>query len=100
MSTATKQTLEQKIQSAGNPVDMLRNSQVGPYVFPISSEFSNWRDEQEAWQKTAVLFDLSYHMTDIYFEGPGRLPAAVSYRRKQLQEFRTEQSEAVCGMQL
>ena len=79
MSTVTKQTLEQKIQSAGNPVDMLRNSQVGPYVFPISSEFSNWRDEQEAWQKTAVLFDLSYHMTDIYFEGPdvSRLLSAI-----------------------
>jgi vanillate/3-O-methylgallate O-demethylase len=70
MRTISNQTLEQKIQSAGNPVDMLRDSQVGPYVFPISSEFTNWRDEQEAWQKAAALFDLSYHMTDIYFEGP------------------------------
>ena len=70
MRTITNQTLEQKIQSVGNPVDMLRNSQVGPYAFPIPSEFTNWRDEQEAWHKTAVLFDLSYHMTDIYFEGP------------------------------
>ena len=70
MSTITNQTLEQKIQGIGNPVDMLRNSQVGAYVFPIPSEFTNWRDEQEAWHKTAVLFNLSYHMTDIYFEGP------------------------------
>jgi vanillate/3-O-methylgallate O-demethylase len=70
MKTPSNQTLEQKIQSEGSPVDMLRNSQIGPYIFPIASEFSNWRDEQEAWQKTAALFDLSYHMTDIYFEGP------------------------------
>ena len=49
---------------------MLRNAEVGAYVFPIKPEFSNWRDEQEAWQKTAALFDLSHHMTDIYFEGP------------------------------
>ena len=49
---------------------MLRNAEVGGYVFPIKPEFSNWRDEQEAWQKTAALFDLSHHMTDIYFEGP------------------------------
>lgn len=63
-------SLEQKLADWKNPVEMLRNSEVGPYVFPIASEFSNWRDEQEAWQKTAVLFDLSKHMTDIYFEGP------------------------------
>ncbi|NIP41258.1 MAG: aminomethyl transferase family protein, partial [candidate division Zixibacteria bacterium] len=63
-------TLEDKIKAAGNPVDMLRNAQVGPYVFPIPGEFTNWRDEQEAWLQTAALMDLSYHMTDIYFEGP------------------------------
>lgn len=63
-------SLEQKLQDWDSPVEMLRNSTVGPYVFPIASEFSNWRDEQEAWHRTAVLFDLSNHMTDIYFEGP------------------------------
>ena len=64
------ESLEQKLQRWKSPVEMLRNSQTGPYVFPIASEFSNWRDEQESWQQSAVLFDLSKHMTDIYFEGP------------------------------
>ena len=64
------QSLEQKLQSWNSPVEMLRNSQTGPYIFPINPEFSNWADEQEAWFKSAVLFDLSKHMTDIYFEGP------------------------------
>ena len=63
-------SLEDKIQQVGNPVDMLRNVPVGPYVFPIPSEFTNWRDEQESWRKTAVFFDQSYHMTDHYIEGP------------------------------
>lgn len=63
-------SLEAKIRSAGNPVTMLRNAEAGPYQFPIKSEFSNWRDEQEAFRKTAVLFDQSFHMTDHYFEGP------------------------------
>ena len=66
----TTPSLEDKIQQSGNPVDMLRNAQVGPYVFPIKSEFTNWRDEQEAWRKTAVFLDQSYHMTDHYIEGP------------------------------
>ena len=63
-------SLEQKIRQWGNPVDMLRNAPVGPYPFPIPSEFSNWRDEQESWRKTAVFFDQSFHMTDHYIEGP------------------------------
>ena len=63
-------SLEDKLKNWKNPVEMLRNAQVGPYLFPIDPEFSNWRDEQEAWQNTAALFDLSHHMTDIAFEGP------------------------------
>ena len=48
---------------------MLRNAPVGGYAFPFPGEYTNWRDEQEAWQKTVVLFDQSFHMTDVYFEG-------------------------------
>jgi syringate O-demethylase len=63
-------SLEDLIQAAGNPVDMLRNSQTGPNVYPgVPPEFTNWRDEQEAWQKTAVLFTLSFHMADLQVEG-------------------------------
>ena len=70
MANPSAKSLEDKLQAWKSPVEMLRNSEVGPYVFPIASEFSNWRDEQKAWQETAVLFDLSNHMTDILFEGP------------------------------
>src|SRR5258707_11637309 len=49
---------------------MLRNSQAGPYVYPIPAEFSNWRDEQRAWRETVALMDQSFHMTDLYVEGP------------------------------
>jgi len=66
-------SLEDKLKDWKNPVEMLRNAPVGGYVFPIQPEFTNWRDEQEAWSKTAALFDLSLHMTDIYFEGPDLL---------------------------
>jgi len=65
------QSLEDLITSVGNPVGLLRNSQIGAYVYPVvPSEFSNWRDEQRAWRETAVLFDQSHHMVDIYIEGP------------------------------
>ena len=67
-------SLEDLLQATGNPVKLLRNSQTGPYVYPVvPSEFSNWRDEQRAWQQTCVLFNQSYHMTDMYVEGPDAL---------------------------
>lgn len=63
--------LEELLKSAGNPVGMLRNSQVGAYVYPVvPTEFSNWRDEQRAWRETCVLFDQSHHMVDLLIEGP------------------------------
>jgi len=67
-------SLEDLLQSVGGPVKLLRNSQTGPYVYPVvPAEFTNWRDEQQAWQHTCVLFNQSYHMTDMYVEGPGAL---------------------------
>jgi len=66
--------LEQKLQKVGNPVDMLRNSQLGAYVYPVvAPEFSNWRSEQWAWQHSAVLFDQSHHMVDLYINGKDAL---------------------------
>jgi len=67
-------SLEDLLQTVRNPVELLRNSQTGPYVYPVvPSEFSNWRDEQRAWQQTCVLFNQSYHMTDMYLQGPDAL---------------------------
>ena len=67
-------SLEDLLQAAGNPVSMLRNSQIGAYVYPVvPAEFSNWRDEQRAWRETAVLFDQSHHMANLYVEGPDAL---------------------------
>ena len=67
-------TLEDLLQAAGNPVHLLRNSQIGAYVYPVvPTEYSNWRDEQRAWRETAVLFDQSHHMANIYVEGPDAL---------------------------
>ena len=62
----SSRTLEDVLQAAGNPVTMLRNSQIGAYVYPVvGSEFSNWRAEQKAWRDTAVLFDQTHHMVNL-----------------------------------
>ncbi|ATY33484.1 vanillate/3-O-methylgallate O-demethylase [Sphingomonas psychrotolerans] len=70
----TAANLEQVLSAAGDPVEMLRNSQIGAYVYPVvAPEFSNWRSEQYAWQHSAVLFDQSHHMVDLFISGPDAL---------------------------
>ena len=70
----SSQSLEALLEKVGNPVELARNSQIGPYVYPkVPSEFSNWRDEQHAWRETSCLFDQSHHMTDLYVKGPDAL---------------------------
>jgi vanillate/3-O-methylgallate O-demethylase len=70
----SKNSLEDLLKSVGNPVKMLRNSQLGAYVYPVvPSEFSNWRDEQRAWRESAVLFDQSHHMAEMTVKGPDAL---------------------------
>jgi len=70
----SNRSLEQLLGSSGNVVDLLRNSQTGPNVYPgVPPEFTNWRDEQNAWQNTCVLFNQSYHMADLALEGPDAL---------------------------
>jgi vanillate/3-O-methylgallate O-demethylase len=71
LAEMTYRNLEEKLQAAGSAVEMARNSQIGPYVYPaVPSEFSNWRDEQVAWRETSALFDQSHHMLDLQIEGP------------------------------
>ena len=67
-------SLEALLQTVGNPAKLVRDSQIGPYVYPkVPSEFSNWRDEQHAWRDTSCLFDQSHHMTDLTIKGPDAL---------------------------
>ena len=67
-------SLEEVLKTVESPVKLLRNSQIGPYAFPVvRHEFTNWRDEQRAWRETCALLDLSHHMTDLYVEGPDAL---------------------------
>ena len=65
------QNLTSVMKQHKNPVEMLRNSRVGMYVYPVvAPEFTNWRSEQAAWRNSAVLFDQTHHMDELTVEGP------------------------------
>ena len=90
----SNQSLADVLQSAGNPVDLLRNSQIGPYAFPVvRHEFTNWRDEQRSWRETCALFDQSHHMTDLYVKGPDALKLFSDLGVNSFKTFKVDQAK-------
>jgi syringate O-demethylase len=82
------------LQAVGSPVKLLRESQTGPYIYPVvPTEFSNWRDEQRAWRETAILFNQSYHMTDMYVEGPDALKVLSTLGVNSFKDFGPEKAK-------
>ena len=69
-------TLQDLIDSVPNLVDYFYNDTDAPHArakpgaSPVPLEFSNWREEQRAWRETAVLFDQSHHMPELFLSGP------------------------------
>ncbi|WP_431909223.1 vanillate/3-O-methylgallate O-demethylase [Amycolatopsis thermoflava] len=70
----TAKNLQEVLDQAGNTVQLLRDSQIGAYIYPVvPSEFTNFRREVTAWRETAVLFDQSHHMVNLFLSGPDAL---------------------------
>ena len=88
------ESLQTALERAKNPVDLLRNSQLGPYAFPVvRPEFTNWRDEQRAWRESCALFDQSHHMTDLYVEGPDALKLLSDLGINSFKNFKVNQAK-------
>ena len=87
-------SLEEKLQAVGSAVELARNSQIGPYVYPaVPAEFSNWRDEQVSWQETSALFDQSHHMTDLQVEGPDVLELFSAFGVNTFRNFAVDKAK-------
>ena len=70
----TPSNLQDVLDQATNTVEHAAQLQIGAYIYPVVPyEFSNWRHEQRAWQETAVLFDQSHHMVNLFLRGPGAI---------------------------
>lgn len=66
--------LQEVLDRSGNTVELLRNSPLGAYIYPVvPAEFTNWRREVVAWRETAVLFDQSHHMANLFVSGADAL---------------------------
>ena len=80
--------LEDKISAAGGVLQMLRSSDLGHVNFPgIPPEFTNWRDEQSAWHNAVVMFEQSYHMTELHIRGADALKFIEPFATNKLSDL-------------
>jgi vanillate/3-O-methylgallate O-demethylase len=95
MSGAVRpQSLEDVLETVATPVELLRNSQAGPRVFPVvAPQFSNWLDEQRSWRETCALFDLSHHMTDQFIAGPDAIRLVSELGVNSFENFDTNRAK-------
>lgn len=84
----TSESLAEAIARAGNPVDLLRNQDWPAITFPITPEFTNWRDEQRAWRTGVALMDQSHHMTQLFLWGADLLETLQAISPNTFASFR------------
>ena len=64
-------SLEDLLRSTERPVDLLRNSQAGPNVYPgVPAEYTQLAGRAAGLAAPCVLYNQWYHMTDLMVEGP------------------------------
>src|SRR5690606_24244472 len=69
-NTMAAATLQQVLDASRNPVELLRNSQIGTYIYPaVPAQFQDWIKEQRALRETSVLYDQSHHMDNLFLRG-------------------------------
>ncbi|RWC49745.1 MAG: aminomethyl transferase family protein [Mesorhizobium sp.] len=72
-------SLQDLIDETPDLVRYFRNNPVSPHArnrpssAPLPAEHTNWREEQRAWRETAILFDQSHHMPELFLKGPDAL---------------------------
>lgn len=84
----TSESLAQAIAHTGSPVELLRNQNWPAFTFPVAPEFTNWRDEQRAWNTTVALMDQSHHMTQLFLHGADLIPLLESISPNTFATFR------------
>ena len=84
----TNESLAAAIARTGNPVEYLRNQDWPAFTFPVAPEFTNWRDEQRAWNTTVALMDQSHHMTQLFLGGEDLIPLLASISPNTFATFR------------
>jgi glycine cleavage system aminomethyltransferase T len=97
----TKQTLQGLIDGLPDLVDHFWNDTQAPHFSRagtaaaalIPPVFTNWRDEQRSWSETAVLFEQSHHMPELFLDGPDALKLLTRLGVNTFTNFATDRAK-------
>jgi vanillate/3-O-methylgallate O-demethylase len=96
-------SLQDKLDATPDIVDYFYNDTLAPHAMhradlvPIPAQFTNWRDEQRAWRQTAVLFDQSHHMPELFLRGPDALRLLTTVGINSFETFSTSRAKQLVG---
>ncbi|MCV9938376.1 aminomethyl transferase family protein [Boseaceae bacterium BT-24-1] len=74
--TKDQPSLEDFLKGIPDLVDHFYNDTAAPHakdrsgLTPVPPEFGSWVEEHHAWRDSAVLFDQSHHMPEMFLKGP------------------------------
>jgi vanillate/3-O-methylgallate O-demethylase len=101
----TAESLQQLIDRTPDFVDYLYNDAVAPHFSRsiaagsfIPPAFTNWRDEQMAWQETAALLHQSHHMPELFLRGPDALKLIERIGVNSVRNFTTDRAKQIVGV--
>ena len=100
---ATVTSLQGLIDSTPDLVDYMYNDAPGAHsrtradLSPVPVEFTNWRDEQRSWRETAVLFDQSHHMPELFVTGPDAKRFLTTIAVNSLENLEPSRAKQVVG---
>jgi vanillate/3-O-methylgallate O-demethylase len=98
-------SLQDLVDSMPNLVEHFYNDTETPHtktslnLSPIPAEFTNWRDEQHGWRETAIIFDQSHHMPELFLSGPDALKLLMDLGINSFKNFGPERAKqyVVCN---
>lgn len=104
---ATQESLQQLIDRTPDLVEHFSNDAPAPHFARSGSRsaafippaFTNWRDEQTAWDETAALFHQSHHMPELFLSGPDALRLLEHLGINSVANFTTDRAKqyVVCA---
>ena len=81
-------TLQEAIDKAGSPMHLLWKPNPETRAVPVvQPEYAGWRQEQAAWRDGVSIAEMSYHMWDLFIDGPDSLELLSSVSANDYQSF-------------
>ncbi|WP_159499836.1 aminomethyl transferase family protein [Microbacterium sp. 18062] len=85
----TQKSLAAFLAEYQSPVQALRELPRYSTTYPgLAAQYSNWRSEQKAWREDVALLDQSFHMANLFVDGPDAVKVFADLAINRFDNFR------------